>query len=106
MLTATTFEEGKTPKGFKRFPEPPWTSYTHLWVLVAHPDTSADGMKSLMNSLKANQPALAEAHSLYKFHKDLSFWLNGFIEPVPVQPEAAQFYKDNDIWNDKFSVGK
>lgn len=66
---------------------------------------SADSVYNLLNALWDNQEALIDAHPAWKLFSEESVWTSSLHPDVPVHPGAVQFFKENDLWDDRLTEG-
>lgn len=76
-------------------------SIKHWW---GSDKLSDDTVYELLSTIKENREQLTEVHPIFELWQDMEFWPQDFREDIPVHPGAAQFYKDEGLWDDSLTV--
>ncbi|WP_424019209.1 TAXI family TRAP transporter solute-binding subunit [Halorientalis pallida] len=73
---------------------------------VTRDDFDYDTLYTFLETLWANRDGLGEQNALLGRMEEGEFWIENGYTTLPFHPAAADFYKEQGIWNDEYTVAE
>jgi TRAP transporter TAXI family solute receptor len=73
---------------------------------VTRDDFDYDTLYTFLETLWEQRDGLGDENALLGTMEEGSFWVENGYETLPFHPAAADFYKEQRVWNDDYEVGE
>jgi TRAP transporter TAXI family solute receptor len=71
---------------------------------VSRAELDPDAVTNFLETMWETREALAEEFGIFGYHDDPEFWVRNPYEGIPFHPSAAEFYRDQGVWNDEWEI--
>jgi len=77
---------------------------TFSYNFVSRAELDSDAVKNFLQTMWDARETLAEEFGIFNFHSDPEFWVKNPYEGIPFHQSAAEFYREQGVWNDEWEV--